>query len=596
MSRFFISFVVSFFYYVSFAQTVAFPLDQVTPGLTGYAVTAGAGNKLEQFPIEVLALQYDFGIGFPLVLIKASGPFIESTGGIAAGMSGSPVYLPSQNGDALLGAISRVFPESDHSLALVTPIETMRGVATGAFQPFGERLLADLGASVPVSTPLLLSGLSERASTKLETLFRGSDLSPLPVQTSGAGGLRPDETSYKLEPGSAISVQLARGDVTIAGVGTVTEVTEDTLLAFGHELLGQGAVSFPFAPAFVSYIVPSVVVPFKLADNGQTLLGTITQDRPAAVAGTLGSTPELLPITLTLVSEGVNLTKKFEVVNDERYYAPVLAAATLQLFDETRQYIGEGTTELAWDIRFKDGQTLNVLEQISDPNDIASSTAALAASPLDILAQNMYQDSNIESVAINLNYSDVQSIAEIVDVEAKTKTLKPGERLEAYVRLQPYRDEPILRTFNLALPEGATGELEIVFRGGLEGTPEAEGPNEDDEPILSFGELLEAVEANVQSKDLVIETTIEDDKQRLQQETFPYLIAGEETLTITIEDPEAEATEETTPETGAEEEAEEGGGLLQNDSDTPQEEPEVLPETNPEPNEPEPNPNEPSGS
>jgi hypothetical protein len=598
MARFFLLVV---FLFVSSSQAATFALEQVTPGLKGYAVTAGAGNKLEKFPVEVIGLQYDFGLGFPLVLVKASGDFIETTGGIAAGMSGSPVYLPTSEGDALLGAISRVFPESDHHLALVTPIEQMRGVKTlgynkPSYKPFGEDIFAMLGESTPVSTPLLMSGVSERASTQLEPLFRGSGFSPLPVQTSG--GMRPDESGYKLEPGSPISVQLARGDVTIAGVGTVTEVEGDTILAFGHQLLGQGAVSFAIAPAFVSYIVPSSVVPFKLADNGQTLLGTITQDRPAAIAGTLGSTPSFLPITLTLVTDGLTLVKRFEVVNDERYYAPVLAAATLQLFDETRQYTSAGTSELAWEIRFKDGQTLNVLEQVSDPDDISVATAGLAASPLELLAQNIYQDSNIESVAINLNYSDEQNIAEIVEVKAQSETLKPGEPLVAYVRLQPYRGEPVVKTFTLTLPEEAKGTFDVTFRGGLEGPSDDEGPNEDDEPILSFGELLAALEANVQSKEMVIETTVDGDKKRLEQPIFPYLIAGEESLSITIEDPEATPEDAATPpETPEEEgEAEPGSELLQGEPDSPEQE---LPEDSPEPTEPNPdepapdNPNEP---
>jgi hypothetical protein len=579
-------FLLLAFFFMSPAQAATFALEQVTPGLKGYAITAGAGNKLERFPVEVVALQYDYGLGFPLVLVKASGDFIESTGGIAAGMSGSPVYLPSGQGDALLGAISRVFPESDHKLALVTPIEQMRGVRTLSYTPFGKEHLANLGKSVPVSTPLLMSGVSERASTQLESLFRGSGLSPLPVQTSG--GLRPDETAYTLEPGSPISVQLARGDVTIAGVGTVTEVEGDKILAFGHQLLGQGAVSFAVAPAFVSYIVPSSVVPFKLADNGQTLLGTITQDRPAAIAGTLGSTPSFLPVTLTLVSDGLTLVKRFEIVNDERYYAPVLAAATLQLFDETRQYIGAGTSELAWEIRFKDGQTLNVLEQVSDPDDISIATASLTASPLEILADNIYQESNIESVAINLSYSDKQNIAEIVEVEAQSETLKPGEEVVAYVRLQPYRGEPVVKTFTLNLPEEATGSLEITFRGGLEGPSGDEGPNEDDEPILSFGELLAALEANVQSRDMVIETTIDGDKQRLGQETFPYLVSGEESLSVTIEDPEASAEDAPPPAETPEGEGEPtpSSELLQDEPTSPEQE---LPQESPEPTEPSPN-------
>ena len=168
-----------------------FPLDALRVGQTGHGVTAGPGNVLETFPVEVLGLQMDVGTGFPVVLVRASGPFIERSGGVAAGMSGSPVYLTLGGEDALLGAIGYTFPNSDHSLALVTPIETMeratqieQTAAPPAFTPFGEAAFAGLGPAMPVTTPLLLSGLSERSSAALSPLFRG-DVTPFPVEMSG---------------------------------------------------------------------------------------------------------------------------------------------------------------------------------------------------------------------------------------------------------------------------------------------------------------------------------------------------------------------------------------------------------------------------
>jgi hypothetical protein len=538
---------------IGLAQSPAFPIENVTAGLTGYAVTAGTGNKLERFPIEVIALQYDVGLGFPLVLVKASGEFIESTGGVAAGMSGSPTYIKTDAGDALLGAISYVFPSSDHRLALVTPIEEMRGSKVTSYTPFGKEMFASAGDYVPVDTPLLLSGMSERAAARLESLFAGTTLRPLPVQTSGSFG--PDESTYKLEPGSAISVQLSRGDVTLAGVGTVTEVSGDSVLAFGHPFFGSGEVSFALAPAFVSYIVPSDVVPFKLADNGQTLLGTITQDRPAAISGILRQSPDFLPITLTLLDNKSTVIKRFEIANDERYYAPILAAATLQLFDESSKKVGGGTAELAWEITFKDGQKVNVIEQATDPTDLASTAAGLAAAPLDILAENIFAKAQIAQVAISLRYEDRENYAEIVEVNAKSKEIKKGENVEVYIRLQPFRGDPLVKTLVLSLPEEAKGSVEIVFRGGLEGPEEDEAPNQEDRPILSFGELLAALEGNIQSRELLVQTTIDDEKERLDKQLFPYLIKGEESLTISIKDTEentdeskAENIEEATPE------------------------------------------------
>ena len=531
MQRFLIILVVFFALVMSKAQT--FLLEDVKPGLVGYALTAGQGNLIERFPIEVIGVQLDVGSGFPLVLVKASGPFIEATGGVAAGMSGSPVYLPTSEGDAILGAIGFVFPNADHNLALITPIEVMRGAKASNlhFTPSGPAF-AKLGTPSIVTTPILLSGLSERASEQLEPLF-GSSVAPFPVQLAGA--LAWDEDAYLLEPGSAVSVQLVRGDVTIAAVGTVTEIQGDSLLAFGHPLLGEGDVSFALSPAFVSYIVPSSVVPFKLANNGSSSLGVITQDRPAAIAGILGQDADFLPVTLTFLGDSGSVTKRVEIVNDERYYAPLLASATMQLFDDLYQKTAGGTANLAWDIGFKNGSSVRVLEQITHPRDITSLTAILAAQPLRILAENIFARPDIERIAINVDYSEEENYAEIVELVAEQEDLDEGENAVLFIRLQPFRGEPEVKSVSLSLPEGFTGDLDITVRGGME---PSEAKADDTDPILSFAELLAALRGNVESSELIIEALIDDEIERLERLSFPFLIQGEASVKLRIGDAE----------------------------------------------------------
>ncbi len=149
------------------APTAARPLEvavnDLVVGDRGYAITAAAGNVLERFDVTVLGVQHGAANGFPLVLVRASGPLIDEAGGVAAGMSGSPVYISTERGDALLGAIGYVFPEADHSVALVTPIEVMRradGAATFALSVPG------YGVAAPVTTPVLLAGATSRTAPR----------------------------------------------------------------------------------------------------------------------------------------------------------------------------------------------------------------------------------------------------------------------------------------------------------------------------------------------------------------------------------------------------------------------------------------------
>ena len=81
------------------------PLSDVREGMHGYAKTVVHGTKIDTFDVDVLGIMKNKGsAGGDLVLVKVSGPLIDETGGIAQGMSGSPIL---QNG-RLVGAVTHV--------------------------------------------------------------------------------------------------------------------------------------------------------------------------------------------------------------------------------------------------------------------------------------------------------------------------------------------------------------------------------------------------------------------------------------------------------------------------------------------------------
>src|SRR5436309_1584834 len=78
------------------------PLDQVRPGMQGYAYTIFAGDQVEKFELEVIGMMPNFlGPRQSIILVQLKGPKVERTG-VVAGMSGSPVYLEGK----LAGALS----------------------------------------------------------------------------------------------------------------------------------------------------------------------------------------------------------------------------------------------------------------------------------------------------------------------------------------------------------------------------------------------------------------------------------------------------------------------------------------------------------
>ena len=555
---FWLGFIVFGLLGTAHAAAPVFPLAALAPGQRGYALTAVAGNRIERFNVEVLALQYDAGSGFPLVLVRSSGPVIDAAGGIASGMSGSPVYLTYRGKVALLGAISFTFPNSSGGLGLVTPISTMRRtppranlgnssssvssndilknhVAKSHVAAFGPQL--DLGRAVPVRTPLLILGVSARAGAFLEPLLAASE----PLTLPGTGGnpntyARQDE-AFTLQPGSAISVQLVRGDVTVAAIGTLTLIEGGEFWAFGHPLLGGGPVSLALAPAYVTALVPSRSTPFKLADSGRRVLGSVTQDRPYGISGVVGKPPEFIPVSLHFSGDAGALQKRFEVANDEHLYAPLLASATLQAFDELLAARRGGTAALAWDIALKGGRRVRILEQTTSPDDVAFAAAGLAAEPLGLLAANPFRAAEVTRVAISIGFEKVERAADLVEVVPERTHLEVGGALFLNVRLQPYRDNPVVEQVKVRLPANLRGPVTLRVRGGA---TLAGGANKL-RPLRSFAELLNAVEDNVQASELVVEATIGGEARLLARLSLPYLVSGNESVELKLRGPKPSA-------------------------------------------------------
>lgn len=111
------------------------PLSEITPGMLGYGLTVVAGTEIARFDVEVVDVLDVPGETNDFIIIRVSGPAIVRSGGVAQGMSGSPIYL---DGGRLAGALSRAAPWSadrDRPLAFVTPIEAMLQVLAEVTPP-----------------------------------------------------------------------------------------------------------------------------------------------------------------------------------------------------------------------------------------------------------------------------------------------------------------------------------------------------------------------------------------------------------------------------------------------------------------------------
>jgi hypothetical protein len=531
------------------AFAALFPLENVKPGLEGYAVTAGAGNVLSKFPVKVESVVQE-GLDSPRILIRASGPFIESTGGIAAGMSGSPVYFKNQ----LAGAISAGFPNGDHNLGLVTPIEIMTKAAptpvTGTLEYYGLEpsfsYLNPLGSSVPLAAPLTLQGLSGRAGTKLLEDFRakGVNMTALPVQASAQarGSNAPLDRPYKLEAGAPISVQLISGDFMVGAVGTVTLVEGKNILAFGHPFLNDARARYAAAPAYVNAIVPASDIPFKLAESINKPFGAITTDRPYAVGGTVGADPQLLPLEVTVrgqTSSSIitapvpNRTFKLGLAPVEAFTGALAYASALSALDATLEGSQPGSATISLAMTFAD-KTITFKDRIADENDIATLTAQRAAGAVALVAENPFKAPGLQRLKLMLELAPY-NLMRLVKAEPEVKKVKPGQTVGLNLRLQPWRAPSLVRRVSVKIPSDASeGEYILKVRGGLTPRPDsASSSNDPWDGLLGFDDLLERLRNRISGDNVLIETN-EDEPSIIEVESVGVPVSGLLSVKFTV--------------------------------------------------------------
>src|SRR5690554_5847187 len=97
------------------------PVSSIRPGMKGTGYTVVSSNKIDSFSVKVIGLLEGSGSVGNFILVKVSGRIFNNGGGIAAGMSGSPVFINNR----LIGAIGYGFRNADPTYGLVTPIEDM---------------------------------------------------------------------------------------------------------------------------------------------------------------------------------------------------------------------------------------------------------------------------------------------------------------------------------------------------------------------------------------------------------------------------------------------------------------------------------------
>ena len=437
------------------ANVPLMPVEDIVPGMRGIAKTVIEGDTIEEFNIEVLGVIGNDAMGHN-ILIKASGDVIDRSGGIAQGMSGSPVYINGR----LAGAVAFGKAFTDPKYCFLTPIGRMLDLLNEPAPRPSEFL--------PKNTPLMAGGFTESG-----VRYLSEKLDPFGLKATGVGGSGSFSSTQPLQPGSAVGVSLMRGDIQLGALGTVTWVGDDgEILAFGHPFMQRGDSCYFMNKAWILASLPNLESAYKVGNIGETI-GTITQDRSAGIAGKIGQGPPVVPVYVSVTdgARGINNSSRVEVIDDEVLLPAMLDAVAYNTVAKTMDREGGGTARFSFRI---DGRG-----DISGPINVQRENMYYAAAGIGklinqelveagtILTQNKFEKVDIYGVNINIVLDDKAEVAEIISAAVREKEAAPGDTVHIDVQLQPYRAPKVTKTVLFKIPkEQREGKLPLTVRGG----------------------------------------------------------------------------------------------------------------------------------
>ncbi len=495
-------------------------VDEIQAGMRGTGRTVFRGSTVEEFDVEIVDVLRKTRPQGDLILFRALDERLEHSG-IVAGMSGSPVYIDGR----LIGAIAFAFPFLKDPVGAITPIGEMldllempasdgaeldtagserlcggdpggsRSAATpapagrepadtGQFDALWSRFVCgggdpedllsrppsrpgDAGPSL-ISLPVSLSGWNPAVDRRLSRYLESVGFLPVPMASGSRVGGTPAGTAGAFEPGQAVSIEMVRGDASLAAVGTLTHVDGDRFLALGHPMLQDGPSDLPFSIAWIHAVMPSLQISFKMGSPGEPI-GRTLRDSRAGVSGVRGEHPDMLPVRVVL-REGDASPRQFryELVRHHMLTRALIPWTVTNSFMTSGWPQGEATVKSRLTVYLKDGKQVDRSDLMF--TEIPGFTLGTEITlPAGILLANPFERVRIDSVVVEADYRQERAEARISRLYAWPRLLDPGGELRVEVTLQPHRSEPVTRVATIPIPEAWAGrKLRLAVGGASE--------------------------------------------------------------------------------------------------------------------------------
>jgi hypothetical protein len=481
------------------------PLDEVKPGMVGIGRTVFEGTRIEEFQVRVIGVLDNIGPKQSLILARLEGGPLANTG-VIAGMSGSPVFIDGK----LVGAVSYGFPFSKETIAGITPIgEMIEDTSTDApraasarfrtarLEPGPHALAAPLDrdslmaalqrplSAVPLAGTAAAAGLPPGIAAQslqplsLPLVFSGFDPSTFewargafaslgftPMMGAGSVG-KPPVPLPDLQAGGALGVTLIEGDMDLSVTGTITHIDGERVYAFGHPFYNLGPTQFPMKKAYVYSVFPSLYQSWKISSPAD-LVGTIEQDRGTAIAGRLGKTPRMIPVSVRIsTSRGQDRRYQLRMVDDE-LFSPVLAYVSLaSVLQANERTFGTSTIQVDAKVTLAGGREVRV-EDLFTQEQPAIQAAALVAAPVAYLMSNDFERVTVDKLDVEVSSLETIQSARVQRAWfERNGPVRAGATVPLKVLLRTYRGDSVSETIPVTVPATApAGNYTLLVADG----------------------------------------------------------------------------------------------------------------------------------
>jgi SpoIVB peptidase S55 len=488
-------------------------VKDIKPGMKGYGLTVFEGTQPEKFAVEVIDVLRNFRPRQDLVLVKTQHPRLE-VAKVVAGMSGSPIYLDGK----MIGAYAYGWTFGAEPIAGVTPIGNMlddlarplpnfvHGWPTRVGGRGSDRVQASAEAGhsglrysdarsgydlarhrdevqahmkpsmpavagvAPVSTPVLLGGMTPRAVEIASDLLGPLGLEPL---AGGGGAVMGAETApERYVDGGAIGIQLISGDTTATGLGTVTRVEGDLVSAFGHPMMSAGFTALPAAVSKVLWFLASQQRSFKIGAPVRDV-GALVNDRQASIVVSHSAKAPVIPVRVRISgSPGAPFTDWNFTVAHEKFMAPsFLAVAIGSALQATANERSDVTWSAESTVRFKNYGEVTVEDfgvavgGTPEPGDFIRSNLVNA---VGAVLNNPWENAFVESVEVTMKLSYAREVYRLRGVELLDAEVEPGQAVRMRLALEPFSGRVVEKLVSVELPRHLAGEkVKIEVRPGF---------------------------------------------------------------------------------------------------------------------------------